>query len=853
LEKGISGAKTTMRSTPFKHTIGFLLILIAASGWLLCLKPGAAEPPSIQSWWRLLFLPLMIAGVYLLDFWRRWDLSQRLKAFISLYLSLYGLHLIINFIVNSPYFQVRIKRGFLCLFDPLAALLAITLAISFCQLYYPRHNRRQKILFFAIIGLFFLALAANGLFVLLVILILFQGLKLPWLVTISHTSRIKLFLVLMGFWISLLFFPLPLLISLPVLPDATLFLGGRLHYVLTRMLFVYILLMTIRMAISLVETSQRLRSKTTLTYLFRAVLPIMVLIGVILLNFTFQAVYFKFNNLYQGTFQRLERHGERIINGEKLHQLIGSPQLWGSLSLQLNSFAADEERIIAADFPGAFLKIQLNLSEGGQSLVGFSPFTPPQFRRVESLPRWFMENDSPNFFSEKGKKFLKCIKSKKIDAAEVLLQVYLPFTKEAIEEIERRYQVTLRLSPSPSEGDSDTIQINQDAEGQVSLSASSAWAFLRLPLTITDWEKGETSQLGSVQLLPSWRYVFHSSSSLDYSDPNSYLANTKVFAYVTLSLALVIIIISSFIGGRISKGIRQSLSSLVIGTQKIGEGDLDYKIGIKSRDEYYSLANSFNLMTDNLKKYMAEMVEKERIEHELKTASKIQASILPEKDPSLEGYEVISYFHPAKEVGGDYYDYLYLPNNQLGIVIGDVSGHGIAAGLVMSMAKSCLYNQIKSSHRVEDVLFAMNNMVHELLHKRLLMSFCYSILDLEKSKIAYSSAGHHFPYHYSASEANIYSLESIAYPLGVRRNIRYKKKTAQLRRGDLLIFYSDGIIETMDDKDELFGFERFEELIARNANLPPTELKQSILGELKEFARGTPQVDDIAIIIIKVK
>jgi len=863
-EKGVSRVMTAIKKAPVKNTVGLLLILIAASGWLLCLKPGAEEAPSVQSWWVLLFLPPMIAGVYLLNFWRRWDLGQRLKAFISFYLSLYGLHLLVSALVRSTQLQASVKRGLLSLLDPLAALLAITLTISFGWLYYPPRDRRQKILYFAIIGLFFITLQASGLFFLLVILILFQGLRLPWLVTVSHTSRIKLFLILAGFWISLFFFSLRPLLRPEALPDATIYLGGELHYLFMKTLLVYILLLTIRMAVSLVETSQRLRSKTALSYLFRAVLPIVILIGVILVNFIFQGVYFKFHNLYQGTFQRLEGHGERIISGEELRQLIRSSTQTGDPALALNSFAAEEERVIAVDFPGTFLKIQLTPSEGRQGIVAFSPSTPPEFRRAETLPRWFMENMSPNFFAEKGKKILKCVKNKKIGTEDVLLQLYVPITGEAVEEIERRYQVTLGFSPSPTGADS-AINLQQDTEGHVSATISlppseqgqqgavTSGAYLRLPLTITDWENGGTSQLGSVQLFPSWKDVLSSSYSFDYSDPNSYLANTKMMAYVTLIVALIIIIISSFIGGRISKRIQQSLDSLVIGTRKIGEGDLDYKIGIKSRDEFYALATSFNLMTDNLKKYMAEMVEKERIEYDIKTASKIQSSILPERDPSLEGYDVISYFHPAKEVGGDYYDYLCLPNNQLGIVIGDVSGHGIAAGLLMSMAKSCLYNQVKTSHQVEEVLFAMNNMVNELLHKRLLMSFCYTILDLKKRRLTYSSAGHHFPYHYSASEATLSSLESIAYPLGVRRNSRYDKKTAHLKPGDLLIFYSDGIIETMDNKDELFGFERFEELIVRDAHLPPTELKQSILRELKEFARGTPQGDDIALIIIKVK
>ncbi|MFB0518763.1 MAG: hypothetical protein ACETWC_05720, partial [Acidobacteriota bacterium] len=158
---------TVVKKAPVKNTIGFLLTLIAVSGWLLNLMPGAEEPPSVNSWWVFLFLPVMIAGVYLLNFWRRWDLGQRLKAFIFLYLSLYGLNLLVSLLVRSPQLQASVQRGILSLFDPLAALLTIILTAVFCRLYYPRRSRRQKILFFAIIGLFFITLQASGFFFLL--------------------------------------------------------------------------------------------------------------------------------------------------------------------------------------------------------------------------------------------------------------------------------------------------------------------------------------------------------------------------------------------------------------------------------------------------------------------------------------------------------------------------------------------------------------------------------------------------------------------------------------------------------------------------------------------------------------
>ena len=185
--------------------------------------------------------------------------------------------------------------------------------------------------------------------------------------------------------------------------------------------------------------------------------------------------------------------------------------------------------------------------------------------------------------------------------------------------------------------------------------------------------------------------------------------------------------------------------------------------------------------------------------------------------------------------------------------MGDVSGHGIPAGLLMSMAKSSLYNQIKISYKVPDVLFAMNNMVNEVLRKRLLMTFCYSILNLDRKKLNFASAGHHFPYFFSSQKLELVSLESIAYPLGVRKDTRYKEKSVNLHKGDMLLFYTDGIIETRNSADEEFGFDRFEDLLRKHWNLPAQDIRDNIIEEIDTFSEGNPQFDDITLIVIKVK
>ncbi|MEA2063899.1 MAG: SpoIIE family protein phosphatase [Gemmatimonadota bacterium] len=253
---------------------------------------------------------------------------------------------------------------------------------------------------------------------------------------------------------------------------------------------------------------------------------------------------------------------------------------------------------------------------------------------------------------------------------------------------------------------------------------------------------------------------------------------------------------------------------------------------------------------ENARLYEQE-TEKERMKQELETARHMQMSILPARKPQVPGLDFYAFLTPATEVGGDYFDYRLIDERTFMFLVGDVSGHGISAGTLVSMSKSCIYNQVKTSYEVDKVMAAMNDMVHGAMAERLLMTFCYTIFDLEKRTIRYSIAGHPFPYHYHAASGQMDELELSAYPLGVTSRARYSQAETPYSPGDVLVFYSDGLPEGADPEGEQLGFERFEEMILNNKHLSAEQINSNIIKEFRTFARGAPQDDDITLVVIK--
>ncbi len=249
--------------------------------------------------------------------------------------------------------------------------------------------------------------------------------------------------------------------------------------------------------------------------------------------------------------------------------------------------------------------------------------------------------------------------------------------------------------------------------------------------------------------------------------------------------------------------------------------------------------------------HVRRIAERERQRVELETARRIQSSILPELPPRLAGVDIAHAYLPASEVGGDFYDVLALEDGRLALAVGDVAGHGVSSGLIMSMAKSALTVQVTFNPEVAAVFNTLNRTVYQTARKRLLATLCYALLDPRRMELVYASAGHLFPYRINAA-GRVEALESVAYPLGVRGELHVEARTARLAPGDTLFLFSDGLVEARQEgSEDLFGFERLEQSLARHAGQSVERLRDGVLADVTRFTSDAPREDDQTLLVLR--
>jgi hypothetical protein len=255
---------------------------------------------------------------------------------------------------------------------------------------------------------------------------------------------------------------------------------------------------------------------------------------------------------------------------------------------------------------------------------------------------------------------------------------------------------------------------------------------------------------------------------------------------------------------------------------------------------------------EDIPPHVRRIADRERQKVELETARRIQSSILPELPPEVYGVRMAHAYRPATEVGGDFYDVLALEDGRLAVAVGDVAGHGVSSGLVMSMAKSALAVQVTFRPEVEAVFGTLNRMIYQSARKRLLTTLCYALLDPRSRELFYASAGHLFPYRVSAG-GGVHALESVSYPLGVRGELKVRVRSERLEAGDMLFLFSDGVIESRPEgTDEPFGFERLEASLARHAGGGAVGLRDGVLEDLERFVGNVPLEDDLTVLVLQV-
>jgi serine phosphatase RsbU (regulator of sigma subunit) len=246
-----------------------------------------------------------------------------------------------------------------------------------------------------------------------------------------------------------------------------------------------------------------------------------------------------------------------------------------------------------------------------------------------------------------------------------------------------------------------------------------------------------------------------------------------------------------------------------------------------------------------------EIHERELVEQELGVARSIQHASLPKEVPQLQGWKISPYYRPAREMGGDFYDFHPLPEGRLGVVVGDATGKGVPAALVMSTTCGMLQlaAQALDSSSPGEVLERVNETLLARIPLNVFVTCFYAILDPNSASLSYANAGHDLPY-LRRRGGDCEELRARGMPLGLMSKMSYEEREAPLGEGDSVLFYSDGLVEAHDPKGEMFGFPRLRALVAEHAE--ERSLGEYLLEELYSFVgQGWEQEDDITLLTLK--
>jgi serine phosphatase RsbU (regulator of sigma subunit) len=243
--------------------------------------------------------------------------------------------------------------------------------------------------------------------------------------------------------------------------------------------------------------------------------------------------------------------------------------------------------------------------------------------------------------------------------------------------------------------------------------------------------------------------------------------------------------------------------------------------------------------------------ERERIEQELRVARLIQQTLLPKHVPDLPGYQLAAYYQPAREVGGDFYDFLELDDGRLGLVVGDVTDKGVPAAIVMATTRTMLRASAQRLDSPGEVLKRVNDVIVRDIPPNMFITCLYAILDPETGLLRYANAGHDLPYRRrSSSSGGAEELRATGMPLGLLPGMNYEEKEIVLQRGDSVLFYSDGLVEAHDPEREMFGFPRLQGLVGAHRSDGPA-MVNFLLSELARFTgEEWEQEDDITLVTL---
>ena len=330
-----------------------------------------------------------------------------------------------------------------------------------------------------------------------------------------------------------------------------------------------------------------------------------------------------------------------------------------------------------------------------------------------------------------------------------------------------------------------------------------------------------------------------------------------LFFFVAVAILFLVVELFSLVAGvQLSRTITGAVHELYLGTQHVKEGDFSYRVPVKGNDQLAELTTSFNTMTTNLGQLLVVAKEKERLESELAIAREVQDQLFPKDVPYTKTLELKGVCHPARMVSGDYYDFVAISDHTLAFAIGDVAGKGISAALLMATIQSTMRTQLSTANGAGPQTLSTARLVANL-NRQLYANtapdkyatFYFAIYEETTHSLTYTNAGHLSPVVLHGGDVHL--LDSTGTVVGAFPFARYEERSVPLEHGDIVVAYTDGLVEPEDAYGEMFGEERLMDLLVKNANADSSEIIARTMEAVNQWTGTSELQDDMTMVVAR--
>jgi len=638
----------------------------------------------------------------------------------------------------------------------------------------------------------------------------------------------------------------------------------------------------------------RLRNRLIVTYVFIGVIPAVLLIAMALITlygFAGQFAIFVVTSEINSQLRRMEAVNAAVGNELAARLERGDDAAAESLAGLRKRDSAWRRRRMCAWYGDK------SLSLGDESKV--LPLSLPTFVKAEGLRDITRDNDGLHLrvvtLLPAGSKTLTVVSSE-------------PFDKELVGKIAADMgEITIFVSDLPQEnntgaGDSGAqsnasnpgnnqhgILINEGSGASVHLRQAFAVGTVPAaidgmdrevtfpaPLSVLDWKTGERARVGAlvqVRTRPSVLYAHLFAALGDFVRGVEYIL-LGIFVFFA-----IIELVALIIGTRMTRTMTGAVAQLYDATKHVDRGDFSHRIPVKSDDQLAQLSLSFNSMTESIEKLIQEQKEKQRLEGELAIAQEVQAQLFPRQVSELESLEVHGFCRPARTVSGDYYDFLTASSHKLILAVGDISGKGISAALLMATIHSAVRAySVESLPQMREpvavgavagagrimaawpegieispgaLLGLLNHQLYESTPPEKYATLFLGIYDGRSHRLTYSNGGH-LPPILIAGDGSVRRLEAGGTVVGLFDNMTYDEGAVEMHPGEIFLAYSDGVTEPENEFGE-FGEERLIDLVRENRRLPLVQISQTVTAAVDDWIGDNEQPDDITLVLARAR